>query len=144
MKFSTNIIINRPVSKVYNFALNPHNLKIWVNSLQSYKAKKGRRNQVGNTGILIFEDKAGKLEVSEEIVQLQRNQLLHTKLSHKGMDSEIIVKFLDQGEYTKILVHTTVRLKPWIANLFSIFMKNEMQKQQAGDYRRFKKAIEGG
>ena len=140
MKFSTNIVINRPVTKVFNFAMHPHNLKTWVNTLKGYKTLKGRRNQVGNTGVLIFEDKEGKLEVSEEIVQFERNRFLHTKLSHKGMDSEIQIKFLDQGDSTKVMVNTTVRLKPWIANLFSIFMKNEMKQQQARDYQRFKKS----
>ena len=144
MRFSTNIIVNRPITKVFEFFRNPRNLRLWVKDLKQFKTQKGKRSKEGDTGILVFEDKEGILEVSEIIETYERNERVVTQLSHKGMDSTIEVKFLDLGETTKILVKTQVKLKPWAANFFALFMKGEMQRQQEGDYRRLKKALETG
>lgn len=142
MKFSSEIIINSPTKEVFRYATSHKNLSRWLDGFQSFKATKGRNRGKGSTAILIYQDAAGKLEVNEEVLDVVPNKSFKTRLYHKNMDTVLELRFLDQGESTKVFTDTHVKLKPPIFNLFSFFMKGQMMKQQQGDLRRLKNAIE--
>lgn len=142
MKFKTEIIINQPVSKVFKYLVDARNLPRWVDDLQQYNQKTGKRSKKGGLGTLVFEDKEGKLKVKEEVIQYIPNQIFEIFLSHSDMESTVINKFLDQGTSTKIIVETKVKLKPLIANVLSLFVKGEMKSKQAADYKRLKQNLE--
>lgn len=142
MKFRSEIIINQPVNEVFRFATNYKNLSRWVDGFQSYKSTKGRNRGIGSTSIHVYKDSAGLLEVNEEVIEVQEDKLFKTRLSHKNMDTILSMRFLDQGNSTKVVTEAVVKLKPYIFNLFSFLMKGQMKKQQQADLRKLKNVIE--
>jgi len=142
MKFSSEIIINHPIKEVYRFTVSHKNLSRWVDGFQSYKAIKGRNRGKGSTSTHIYQDSAGKLEVHEEVLEVVKGKSFKSRLTHKNMDTVLEIRFLDQGESTKVIADANVKLKPQIFNLFSLFMKGQMRKQQQGDLRKLKRVIE--
>lgn len=142
MKFSSSIEINSPVKEVYRFTVSPKNLPRWVDGFESYQPKKGRNRGKGSTATHIYRDSAGKLEVKEEVLDIKPEKMFKTHLSHKNMETDLEFKFLNLGNSTRVVTDTYVRLKPAVFNLFSLFMKSQMKKQQQADLRRLKNAIE--
>ena len=142
MKFSSEVIINRSTKEVYRFAISHKNLSRWKDGFESYRATKGRNRGKGSTATLIYKDSAGKLEVHEEVLDIIPEKSFKSRLTHKNMDTIEEIRFLDQGGSTKVITDTHVKLKPAVFNLFSFFMKGQMQKQQMADLRRLKHVVE--
>ena len=68
MNFQSEIIINKPVKAVFEFTVNPKNLSRWVNGFEKYKPISGKPRKGGSTGIHIYNDKEGRMEVREEVL----------------------------------------------------------------------------
>jgi len=143
MKFETNITVKKPINDVYKYLVDPKNLKDWVDDFKQYNQKKGKRSKKGSIGTLVFEDKEGVLNVKEEIINAIPIEVFEISLNHENMESTVVNKFYDLGgNATKIIVYTKVKLKPYIANLFSPLVKREMRMKQLGDYKRLKYNLE--
>jgi len=142
MKFLSEIIINKSVKEVFQYTVNPKNLSRWVDGFEKFKPQSGKLRQVGSIGTHFYNDKEGKLEVREEVLAFETGKCFKTHLSHKNMETTLNFRFLNQGESTKIIVETYIRLKPLLFNLASPFVKNPMKKQQQADLTRLKKCLE--
>lgn len=142
MKFHSEIIINQPIKEVFRFSTSHKNLSRWVDGFQTYKSIKGRNRGEGSTATHIYKDSAGILEVHEEVLEIVPAKLFKSRLTHKNMDTVLVLRFLDQGDSTKIITEAQVKLKPAVFNLFSLFMKGQMRKQQQADLRRLKQVME--
>lgn len=143
MRFTNTIQIAKSVEIVYNYLIHPKNMSNWVNNFVSYRnTNRLKRSKIGAKGILIYEDVQGKFEVEEEIIEIIINKKIVTQLSQKGMQSTVTTKLYDQGESTKLIIDTDIKVTPWIASLFAYLMKGRMQKEQAADYRCLKQQLE--
>jgi len=142
MKFSSQVIIRRPIKEVYRFTVSHKNLSQWLDGFQAYKSIKGRNRGVGSQATHIYQDSAGKLEVHEEVLAVIPDKSFKSRLTHKNMDTTLEYRFLDQGDETKVVTDTHVKLKPAVFNLFSFFMKGQMKKQQQADLRKLKHLLE--
>ena len=142
MKFLSEIIINKSVKEVFQYTVNPKNLSRWVDGFENFKPLSGKLRQVGSIGTLFYNDKEGELEVREEVLAFETGKYFKTHLSHKNMETTLNFRFLNQGESTKIIVETHVRLKPLLFNLASPFVKIPMKEQQQADLTRLKKCLE--
>lgn len=142
MKFQSEIIINKSVKEVFQYTVNPKNLSRWVDGFEKFKPLSGKVRQVGSVGTHIYNDKGGKLEVREEVLALESDKNLKTHLSHKNMETTLNFRFLNQGDSTKIIVETQIRLKPLLFNLASPFVKAPMKKQQQADLNRLKSCFD--
>jgi uncharacterized protein YndB with AHSA1/START domain len=142
MEFRSEIIINRSVKEVFRFTTSSKNLSRWVDGFQTFRSIKGRNRGERSIATHIYKDSAGILEVHEEVIEIIADKLFKSRLTHKNMDTVLALRFLDQGSGTKIITEAQVKLKPAIFNLFSLFMKGQMKKQQQADLRRLKQVIE--
>ena len=113
-----------------------------MDGFQRFKQLSGRQRQAGAKLILVFKDKAGELEVNEQVLEVTKGKLIRSELSHKNMRTQQNFRFLNQGGTCKVLVDTQVRLRPAVFNLFGFFVKGPMQKQQREDLQRLKQVIE--
>ncbi len=143
MQFSISVLVKQPVEKVYSYFVRHQNLTSWVNNLVQYKPiSRGGRNKEGYKGTLIYKDTKGDLEVQEVVQVAETNKRFVVELTGEGMNSRVETKFLDQGEHTKIIVHTNTKITPWIAGLFALLMKGQMRKEQENDYLKLKEILE--
>lgn len=143
MQFQTSIIIKEAVAQVYQYTLNPQNMSKWVQGFQQFKTRKGRKRAKGSTAVQVFNDGGEVTEVQEEVLENITNQNFAFRLSHKNMESEVHYHFLDQGDRTtKLMVKAKVRLKPPVFNMFALFVKGPMKRQQVQDLAKLKKLLE--
>ncbi len=142
MKFQSEIIINKPVKEVYQFTINPKNLPHWVDGFEKFKPLSGKARKVGSIGIHLYKDKEGKFEVREEVLSHEVGKSLKTQLSHKNMETTLNLRFLNQGDSTKLIAEVKVNLKPYLFNLAAPFVKGPMKKQQLTDLKRLKHCFE--
>ena len=144
MRFKSNILIKENVNIVYQKTLNPKNLGRWVHGFKQFKTQKGRQRATGSTALQIYDDGGEILEVKEEVLSNVLNKEFICRLSHKNMESEVQYRFLNQGDsITKLQVNTQVKLKPAFFNLFALFVKGPMFRQQEEDLVKLKNLIEG-
>jgi len=143
MRFTSHIDIERPAAKVFAFVLHPDNMKHWVQGFRSYRPVKGRKRKSGSRAVQLFQEPDGKTtEVTEEVRKLVPGQLIELQLSHQNMDSEVVYRFLDQGEHTRLQVAVSTRLKPWAFSLLAPFVKGPMRNRQEQDLLRLKQHLE--
>ena len=143
MNLHSTILIKASVNTVYQYTTDPRNLGKWVHGFKEYKSRKGRKRSTGSTAVQVFDDGGEILEIQEEVLSNVPNKEFVCHLSHKNMESEVTYRFLNQGDaITKLQVSARVRLKPVLFNLFSIFVKGPMRRQQEEDLRRLKNCIE--
>lgn len=143
MRFSTDIVIERPITEVYRFVLQPNNMKRWMKGFQEFRPVKGRPRKTGSMAIQVFrEPDDSTTEVREEVLNLTPNQSLQLLLTHKNMDSTVYYRFLDLGEHTRLRVDVSTRLKPRIFSLLTLFVKGPMRRRQQEDLLRLKKHLE--
>jgi len=142
MNFKSEIIIHKHVNEVFQYVVNPKNLSRWIDGFEKFKTVSGKPRQAGSIGTHVYNDKEGRLEVREEILALEPRKSIKTHLSHKNMETTLDFRFFDQGNSTKIIVDTHIRLKPFLFNVASPFVKKPMKKQQLADLMRLKKCLE--
>lgn len=143
MRFSTDIVIERSVSDVYQFVRQPNNMKHWVQGFQAFRPRKGTPRRPGSLAVQVFEEPDGKTtEVQEKVLQIQPNESIRLRLTHRNMDSSVHYRFLDLGEHTKLVVDVSTQLKPKLFFLLTPFVKGPMRRQQQQDLLRLKRYLE--
>ncbi|GEM_PF-1554919 len=144
MRFTNSILINRPAPEVFRYVCDPKYMSEWVQGFETFRREKGRRRAEGSSGVQIFKEPDGKTtEVEEEVLSRKEGEELEILLQNRNMLSRVRYRFLDQGEgTTKLIVEVETRLRPFIFNLISPFVKGPMRRQQRADLQRLKQVLE--
>ncbi len=142
MTIKTIIQIEAPVSSVFRKLTDGKNLKNWIEGFKKIKSISGRRPNKGSISKQIFEDAKGLMEVEEEILYYDRNKEFQVKLSHKNMLTLETYEFVNQGDSTRLILTTNIRLIPMFIGIFAPFMKPQMRKLQEANLMRFKRLLE--
>lgn len=144
MRFTTGIIIRRPVSEVFRYVCDPKYLPEWVQGFETYRREKGRRRREGSRGVQVYKEPDGKMtEVEEEVLVREEGEELELLLQNRNMLSRVRYRFYNQGgEVTKLIVDVETKLRPYIFNLISPFVKGPMLRRQRADLQRLKQVLE--
>jgi hypothetical protein len=142
MTIKTIIQIEAPVSKVFSSLTDGKNLKNWQEGFKKLKSISGRRPNKGSISKQVFEDAKGFMEVEEEILYYDRNKEFQVKLSHKNMLTMETYEFVNQGDSTRLILTTNIRLIPMFIGIFAPFMKPQMRNLQEANLRRLKRLLE--
>lgn len=67
MKYTSEIVIDRPINRVIELFDNPENLKEWMDGLVSFECISGVPGQVGAKSRLVFKMGKGEMEMIETI-----------------------------------------------------------------------------
>lgn len=146
MDCSCEVIINKPVQQVWDYASNPDNLKLWLNDFVRYEHLTGDMNapEIGDTSQHTYSQNGKEFIMKETI--LAYNPPNHVKLfmTHKWFDMEIVNNFdeIDPNQ-TKLFASAVTVRTSFIMKVMMLFMpKGKMQKDHESQINKLKELIE--
>jgi carbon monoxide dehydrogenase subunit G len=139
LKYTVEITIDRPRSRVVELFDNPDNLKHWMPGLQSFEPLTGKPGTVGSKAKLTFLMNNRKLEMVETIT---KRSLFNGTYEAKGVFNIVNNRFIDiDGKSTRYVSDQEFQMKG-IMKLFAWIMPGVFKKQSMKYLIDFKTFVE--
>lgn len=143
MIFQCSTKINKPVSEVYRFTINPDNLPKWLSNIQQIEYTKGCPGKLGCKTRYIYQEKGEKIILEDELIDLTQDKEIKRVLSYMGIKMYLTNHFIDDGNNTMTLISTTdMQLKNFILQCYNWLNKTKIQHQYQKDYLKLKNILE--
>lgn len=130
MKYTCDIIINKPIEEVVSLFTNPDNMELWMEGLQSFKHISGEPGKEGAKTELDF--KMGKREITmiETIIKNNLPDEMVTTYEAKGVYNKINTKFqrVDSNS-TKYISENYFEFKGLFMKIMGALMPGAFKKQ---------------
>lgn len=142
MKFSLNILINKPLDKVVNAFDNPDNLLKWMDGLQSIETIEGEPGKVGAKSKMFFKMGKREVEMIETIKRIKFPHLFVATYEAKGVFNVIENVFEKvEGNVTRYTTLQEFRFKG-IMKIIAFLFPRSFKKQSYKYLEDFKNFIE--
>ncbi len=130
MKYSTEIEIDRPRTRVIELFDNPDNLKHWQPGFQSFEHLSGTAGQPGAKSKLVFLHKGRKMEMIETVTVRNLPHEFSGTYDIKGIYNEVRNHFTEiAANKTKWVSHTEFRFSGIGMKIMAALMPGMFKKQ---------------
>ncbi len=138
MKYTTEVIINLPRTKVIELFDNTENMYNWQEGLKSFEPISGDPGQEGAQSKMVFEGRKGDLEMTETITKRNFPDEFHGVYKARGVYNEMLNYFTDL-EDNKTLWRTVSIFKfSGLMAIMAPFMKVAFKNNTLLSMERFK------
>lgn len=137
MKYSNQIIINKPRHEVIQIFNNEANLYKWQNGLKSIKIISGEKGKVGLTRSMIYEMNGKDTEMIEIVESIDLPYQITLVYKAKGIWNRCVNKFSEIDQKTLWQVETEFKMSGFMKTL-EFFGKKILMSQTESDMNRFK------
>ena len=145
MKYTVELIINKPRSQVWQVFNDPEKMKIWQPSLSEVKLLNGMQSQPGAESRLTFREKEREFSLVETITQRQELECLEQRYENQFTVNTVRNLFFEQGqEQTVWTTETEYTFKTILMRIMGPLNKRNFAARTRKDMERFKEMIEGG
>jgi len=142
MKYSEEIVINKPVEKVVELFDNPDNLKKWMEGLQSFEPLSGEPGQPGARSRLKFKMGNREIEMIETIITRKLPEEFSGTYEIKGVFNIVKNRFIRLPDNkTKYITEQEFQFKGFM-KFIAILMPGIFKKQSRKYLTDFKKFVE--
>lgn len=142
MKYTNEIIINKPVDKVIALFDNPNNLDKWMEGLQTFVHISGTPGQEGAKSLLKFKMGKREIEMIETVTVRNFPHEFSGTYEAKGVFNSVKNKFIDlPGQRTKYISEQEFKLQGFM-KLFGLLMPGAFKKQSMKYLTAFKNFAE--
>ena len=142
MKYTTEITINLPRSKVIERFDSTENIYKWQKGLKSFEHIDGEPGQEGGRSKLVYEGRKGELQMTETITKRNLPDEFHGIYEAKGVYNEMYNYFLETGpDQTTWRSVSVFRFRGFMA-LMAPFMKSAFTNNTLLNMERFKSFAE--
>lgn len=146
MNCECEVIINKPIQEVWDFANNPDNLKLWLNDFVRYEHLSGDINapKIGDTSQHTYDQKGKEFTMKEEILAYQPPTHIKLLMTHSWFDMEIVNDLEEVSPVqTKLFAGANTVRTSLLMKLMMLFMpKSKMQKDHESQINKLKELIE--
>ncbi len=145
MKYSVDIIINRPREEVIAKYDNPDNLKHWMAGLQEMELLEGEQGQVGAKSRMRFANGKRTIEMKETILDKQLPNSMTFKFEADGVENTVINRFemVDENS-TRVVNDQEFIMKGFVMKIFAALMPGMFKKQSTTYLKALKAFVEEG
>lgn len=142
MKYTSDIVIDLPRTRVVELFDDPENLKKWQPGLESFEPVSGVPGQPGATSKLVFEDNGRRMELIETITSRNLPDEFSGTYEAKGVHNIISNRFVEEGpNRTRWIAENEFQFSGFM-KLVSFFMRSAFPKQTRIYLERFKEFAE--
>lgn len=146
MNCSCEVIIDKPIRQVWDYANNPDNLGLWLNDFVRYEHLTGDMNapKVGDTSNHTYDQNGKEFTMKEEIVAYNPPHHIKLFMTHKWFDMHIVNDLEEVGpNQTRLLATANTVRTSILMKLMMVFMsKSKMQKDHEKQINKLKSLIE--
>lgn len=144
MTITTNIMIDKPLKYVWDFADDEKNCEKWLSGFQRWELISGEKGKVGQVADQYYTEKGREFTLRETLLAHTPMSHVQIGLYHKTMSSVIDMNFKPFSEHqTALECKCDIDLKG-IWRIMGPLMKKSFQKRQDGDFERLKSVCEAG
>ena len=142
MKYSNEIIVNLPRSKVVELFDNPDNLKKWIKGLQSFEHLSGENGKEGSKSKLVFDMNGRKVEMIETITKRNLPEEFSGTYEAKGVlnNQENFFNEVESGR-TKWTTNSEFQFSGFM-KLMGLFIPGAFKKETMKHMQSFKEFAE--
>lgn len=138
MKYTTEVIIGLPRSRVIELFDSTENLYKWQEGLKGSEQISGTPGMEGARSKMVYESRNGELEMTETITKRNLPDEFHAVYEARGVHNEIYNYFTEpEAQITQWRIVSIFRFRGLMA-LMAPFMKNAFVKNTQLNMERFK------
>jgi hypothetical protein len=142
MKYTTEILINRPISEIVKLFDNPENMQKWQPELITMETLSGPPGKAGSKSKLKYKMGNKEVEMIETITKNDLPEEFSATYEAKGAFNIVSNRFVEiNSEKTKWISHNEFKLSGFM-KLFGLFMPGSFKNQSYKYMENFKKFAE--
>ena len=144
MKYSNEIIINLPRSKVIELFNDPGNLVEWQKTLQSFQHLNGKPGEPGARSQLVYLNGKRRTELVETVISNNLPEEFSAVYETKGLSNQLKNYFFEMDEdKTKWISQAEMSISGIFLKIMSLLMPGMFSKQSRTFMEDFKTFAEG-
>jgi uncharacterized protein YndB with AHSA1/START domain len=138
MRFSSEVVINRPRGRVLELMTNPENTPQWQPGIQSIKLLSGEEDRVGARSRVVFETHGIRLEMIETIVERNPPDGFVSTFEARGVKNLVANRFYEEGPgKTRWVMDNSFEFSG-LMSFAAVFIHDLLAKQTLESMKRFK------
>ena len=137
MKYTCEIVVDRPREAMVALFDNPDNMKHWQPELQSFTALAGTPGQPGATSKLVYKMGSRVIEMVETVTERNLPDTFAGTYSAKGVFNTVRNTFQDEGASTRWIMETDFQFSGFM-KIIALFMPGMFRKQSLKMMQQFK------
>lgn len=139
MRYTIELDLDVPRSKVIEYFDNPDNMSKWQPDLVSFEHVSGEQGQAGAKSNLVYRMGKREIEMLETITERNLPDTFSGTYEAKGCWNEVNNRFIENGpEKTKWRVDTEFRCSGFFMKVMSTLMPGAFRKQTSKYMKQFK------
>lgn len=144
MKFTLELLINKPRVEVWKAFDNPKNMYRWQPSLIAVESLSGTPGQPGAVSKLTYQANEREFSLIEKVIYRDEPNRLDGVYENNFADNTVRNTFIEKSrEQTLWVVETTFKFKTLIMQVMGPLMKKRYVARTQKDMERFKAMVEG-
>ena len=124
MKYTVEILIDKPKEETVKLYNNIDNLYQWMEGLQSIELLEGKEGEKGAKSKLIFKNSKRELEMIETILVNDLPDKMVTTYDAKGVNNIIFTEFHSEGDKTRYVAHQEFKMHGFMKVIGFLFPKS--------------------
>jgi hypothetical protein len=143
MLTQTTVIINKPIKVVWEFFIDPGNLKLWLSGFQRFEHISGTPGTAGAKAKHYFLERGKELVLDEEIITVIPEKKFAGTLSSPMMVNTITNYFNDlENDRTEYSLSSDIQFKGFLWKQIGPLMRGEFKKRKEKDLQTLKQVLE--
>lgn len=138
MKFTSEVIVERPREQVLDLIMAPGNFSKWQPGVKSFELLSGELGCPGARARVVVDMYGLKLEMTETIVERKMPDVYTLRYEGKGVKNLVENRFYEDGPgKTRWVINSTLEFSPFAA-VAAGFIKDTIVKQNHESMKKFK------
>ncbi len=138
MKYSIELIINKPRREVWQAFNDPERMQEWQTSLTTIELVRGTAGQPGAESKLTFEEKGRVFSLVEKILSCQEPESLHQYYENQFSANTVKHSFLEEEQdRTLWITETEYKFKTFLMKIMGPVYKKNLAARTQRDMERF-------
>lgn len=142
MKYTTEVTIDLPRTKVVDLFDDPNTLSKWQQGLQSMEHISGEPGKTGAVTRLVYNEGGRTIEMKETIIERDLPETFSATYDANNVHNVIVNHFYQDGpKKTRWVMENEFQFSGFM-RIFAFFMGGSFRRRTAEDMERFKKFAE--